>query len=120
MLADALVALHRQQRQADEIIVVDNGSSDASAAIASAAGARVLTEPVRGIPSATSTGYDAATGDIIARIDADTIVHPSWLARIEQAFDADAALSMLTGGARFYGSSELVHRLGELLYIGGM
>ena len=120
MLTDALDALHKQKRQPDEIIVVDNGSSDASAAIATAAGARVISEPVRGIPSATSTGYDAANGDIIARIDADTIVHPSWLARIEEAFAADPGLSMLTGGARFYGSSELVHRLGEVLYIGGV
>lgn len=120
MLATALDALHKQQRQADEIIIVDNGSSDASAAIATAAGARVVIEPVRGIPSATSTGYHAATGDIIARIDADTIVHPSWLARIEQAFAADADLSLLTGSAQFYGSTELVHRLGEVLYIGGM
>jgi glycosyltransferase involved in cell wall biosynthesis len=120
MLSGALEALHKLRRQPDEIIVVDNGSSDASAAIATTAGARVITEPVRGIPSATATGYDAATGDIIARIDADTIVHPSWLTRIEEAFDADPGLSMLTGGARFYGSSELVHRLGEALYIGGM
>jgi glycosyltransferase involved in cell wall biosynthesis len=120
MLATALEALHKQQRQPDEIVIVDNGSSDASAAIAAAAGARVISEPVRGIPSATSTGYDAATGDIIARIDADTIVHPSWLARIEEAFTADPSLTMLTGGARFYGSTELVHRLGEVLYLGGM
>ncbi|HEV7740920.1 MAG TPA: glycosyltransferase family A protein [Pseudolysinimonas sp.] len=120
MLSTALDALKRQQRRADEIVVIDNGSSDASAAIATAAGARVITEPVRGIPSATSAGYDAATGDLIARIDADTIVHPSWLARIDDAFTADPGLSMLTGGARFYGSTALVHRLGEVLYIGGM
>jgi glycosyltransferase involved in cell wall biosynthesis len=120
MLATALEELAKQSRAADEIVIVDNGSSDASAAIAAAAGARVVTEPTRGIPSATSTGYDAATGDIIARIDADTVVHPGWLARIEKAFAADPALSMLTGGAEFYGSTELVHRLGEAMYIGGM
>jgi cellulose synthase/poly-beta-1,6-N-acetylglucosamine synthase-like glycosyltransferase len=74
---------------------------------------------VRGIPSAASTGYSAARGDIIARIDADSIPRPDWLARIERRF-ADPGLDFLTGDARFYGSSELVHRLGEKLYIGGM
>jgi cellulose synthase/poly-beta-1,6-N-acetylglucosamine synthase-like glycosyltransferase len=75
---------------------------------------------VRGIPSATSTGYDAARGDIIARIDADTICPPEWLAHLERRFVEQPGLDLLTGDARFYGSNPVVHRLGEALYIGGM
>jgi glycosyltransferase involved in cell wall biosynthesis len=120
MLATALEALGRQHRPPDEIVVVDNGSSDQSAEVARAGGARVIPQPVRGIPSAASTGYDAATGDIIARIDADTICPPQWLARIERRFRREPGLDLLTGDAQFYGSNELVHRLGESLYIGGM
>jgi glycosyltransferase involved in cell wall biosynthesis len=120
MLATALESLGAQHRPPDEIVVVDNGSSDQSAEVAHAAGARVVPQPVRGIPSAASTGYDAATGDIIARIDADSICPPNWLARIERRFEREPGLDLLTGDARFYGSSELVHRLGEALYIGGM
>jgi glycosyltransferase involved in cell wall biosynthesis len=120
MLSVALESLRRQNRPPDEIIVVDNGSSDASAQVARDGGARVVPEPVRGIPSAASTGYDAARGDIIARIDADSICPPEWLERIERRFAADPALDLLTGEARFYGSTALVHRLGETLYIGGM
>lgn len=120
MLATALESLGRQHRPPDEIVVVDNGSSDRSADVARAAGARVVPQPVRGIPSAASTGYDAATGAVIARIDADTICPPNWLARIERRFHREPGLDLLTGDARFYGSNELVHRLGESLYIGGM
>jgi glycosyltransferase involved in cell wall biosynthesis len=120
MLATALESLGAQHRPPDEIVVVDNGSSDQSAEVAHAAGARVVPQPVRGIPSAASTGYDAATGDIIARIDADSICPPNWLARIERRFEREPGLDLRTGDARFYGSSELVHRLGEALYIGGM
>jgi glycosyltransferase involved in cell wall biosynthesis len=120
MLQSCLGALAGQTRQAEEIVVVDNGSSDASAAIATAAGARLISEPHRGIPFAASAGYDAARGDLIARIDADTVVPGNWLAQAERTFDRDPDLAVLTGGATFYGSSELVHRLGERLYVGGM
>ncbi len=94
MLATALESLGRQHRPPDEIVVVDNGSSDQSAEVARAAGARVVPQPVRGIPSAASTGYDAATGDIIARIDADTICPPAWLARIERRFAREPGLDL--------------------------
>ena len=120
MLTTALEALAAQTRQPDEIVVVDNGSSDASAIIAERAGARVVAELHRGIPYAAAAGYDAADGALIARIDADTICPPGWLAQVERTFDADPGLDLLTGGAEFYGGSALAHRLGRAWYIGGM
>lgn len=120
MLARALQALSAQHRPPDEIVVVDNGSSDASAAIARDGGTRVVADARRGIPSAAATGYDAARCDIIARIDADTVCPPTWLADIERHFTREPDLDLLTGGAEFYGANALVHRLGEVLYIGGM
>ncbi len=84
-----------------EVIVVDNGSADDSASIAREAGARVLVEPVRGIPAAAARGYDAARGDIIARCDADTVPPLDWIERIRAAFAADARLDGLTGPGGF-------------------
>lgn len=120
MLTTALESLAAQTRQPDEIVVVDNGSSDASAMIAERAGARIVAEPRRGIPYASATGYDNAQCAIIARIDADTVCPPGWLAQIEHSFQSDPQLDLLTGGAEFYGGSELAHRLGRAWYIGGM
>ncbi|MBB0968417.1 glycosyltransferase family 2 protein [Dietzia aerolata] len=102
-LRGCLAALLGQSRPADEIVVVDNGCSDDSAAVALAAGARVIEEPVRGIPAAAAAGYDSATGDVIARLDADSRPGPDWLARIETAFETDAELSALSGPGEFIG-----------------
>ena len=52
-------------------IVVDNGSTDATASVASARGALVVTEPRRGFGSACAAGLAAATADVVAFCDAD-------------------------------------------------
>ncbi|WP_241245878.1 glycosyltransferase family 2 protein [Microbacterium sp. 4R-513] len=116
-----LTALAAQTHPADRVIVVDNASTDASAAVARAHGVDVIEEPLVGIWPAAARGYDEARGtaDIIARLDADSRPHPDWIARLVRAFVADPGLGVLTGGAEFYGASPLVNYLGEHWYVGG-
>jgi len=73
-MKEALVAFH-QLGWGSEIIVCDNNSSDATAALAREAGAKVVFEPVNQIGRARNTGAAAATGDWLIFIDADS--HPS-------------------------------------------
>jgi glycosyltransferase involved in cell wall biosynthesis len=74
-----------------EVIVVDNGSSDRTAAIARGAGVRVATEPVPGVCAARQRGVELARGEIIVSTDADTVHPPGWLSRIDRTFrDAEA------------------------------
>ncbi len=100
-LAACLEALAAQRRPADEIVVVDNASSDHSADVARAAGARVVFCGERGIPAAAAAGYDAAFGDLILRLDADSLPAPGWIGSMVDAL-ADPDLDAVTAGAVFH------------------
>jgi len=118
-LRRALNALAAQSRMADEVVVVDNGSSDHTAAVAREYGAVVVNEPVQGILRAAAAGFDRATGQVLARMDADSVPHPDWLERIDRVFTAPDAPTGLTGPGRFYGISRAGAWAGETFYLGG-
>ena len=119
MLEGCLRALAAQTRIPDEIVVVDNGSTDDTVQVALAGGARVVTEPIRGTLPASAAGFDAATGDIVGRLDADSLPRPDWVERVLGAFEADPELHWLSGPGDFYGANRAVTWIAENLYIGG-
>ncbi len=69
-----------------EVIVVDDGSTDATAAIAAEYPFRLIRTPNRGLSSARNTGMRTASGDILAYIDDDAIPDPHWLTYLAAAF----------------------------------
>jgi O-antigen/teichoic acid export membrane protein/GT2 family glycosyltransferase len=79
-------ACRDQSRPPDEVIVVDNGSSDDTAAVAVGAGASVLSEPVRGSYRARNRGWRSTSAEIIAFTDGDCIPDPNWLAQLVEPF----------------------------------
>jgi hypothetical protein len=75
-----------------EVIVVDNGSSDDSAALAEAAGARVVREPRRGYGSACRAGFTAARGRYIIMADGDLTYDFEEIPRFVDELDRGADL----------------------------
>jgi len=116
-LRRCLDSLARQTRPPLEVVVVDNGSTDGSASVAAAYGARVVPEPVPGIPAAAATGYDAARGDIVARCDADTVLPADWLRQVVEALTGDRAHAV-TGGGWFYDLPAPLDRCARWCYLG--
>lgn len=77
-----------------EVLVVDNASEDDSAALATAAGARVVHEPRRGYGSAYLAGFAAARGRYIVMADADLTYDFNEIPRFVSELDAGAELVM--------------------------
>lgn len=117
-LARCLMALGEQTRQADEVIVVDNGSSDSSAATALAFGATVIPCRDPGIPAASSTGYDAARGELILRLDADCLPAADWIEAVVAVFAEQPGTAALTGWAHFHDGPIALRRVLAALYLG--
>jgi len=82
-LPATIASLKKLGRQPNEVIVIDGGSTDKTPQIAKRFGTKVLIVPHRGIGFARQKGLVAAQGDIVAYTDADTVVPPDWLTKIE-------------------------------------
>lgn len=83
--------------KAIEVLVADNDSTDRTAEIAAANGARVVTVTKRRIAAARNGGAQAAKGEILCFIDADSAVHPRTFAAIEEAIDGGRTIAGATG-----------------------
>lgn len=116
-LRHCLDHLARQTVRPLEVVVVDNGSSDHTAAVARAGGARVVTEPRVGIWPASAAGYDAARGDVLARCDADSRPGPRWVERIARRFGT-SGVDAVTGWGRFYDLPHGVRGPADVAYLG--
>jgi GT2 family glycosyltransferase len=85
-LRECLEGLDEVDYPAYEVIVVDDGSTDSSAAIASEYDCRVITTENRGLSSARNTGLAVAWGEIVAYVDDDTKPDRDWLKYLVRSF----------------------------------
>lgn len=105
-LADAIRSVAAQTMPAQEVLVVDDGSRDKSAAVAESFGppVRVIRQPNAGVAAARNRGIAEATGDWIAFLDADDLWVPEKLAM--QLAKADAGYDLVYSDAANFGDCE--------------
>jgi len=98
-LARAIESVCGQTRPAHEIIVVDDGSTDATAAVARGYGeaVRLIQQPNSGVATARNAGASAATGAWLAFLDADDWYAPDRLRLHAEWIEDDPGLDFLTG-----------------------
>lgn len=97
-LERCLAALRRSSYTGYECIVVSDGSTDGSAAVAERHGCRVLKlDHSRGPAAARNLGAREALGDVFFFIDADVCLHPDSLSRVAENFAEDPSLDAVIG-----------------------
>ena len=106
-LPACLHSVSRQTYRSWECIVVDDGSSDASRTVASAAAAsdprfRVVATPHRGLVAALNAGLEHCRGPFIARMDADDCMRRDRLEKQKAALDAAPELSAVGAHVRLF------------------
>lgn len=111
----AIATAAQQLGAAHEVIVVDDASTDATAALAAECGANVLPVAFRSISATRNAGAKQARGDLLMFVDADTLINPAILSEAMRAVDAGAV-----GGAcipTFEGTLPLWWRVTYRLYV---
>jgi len=111
-LPACLRSIARQTLRGWECIIVDDGSSDGSLAIAGLAAAadprfRVIARPHRGLVSALNAGIEHCRGRTIARMDADDLMHRDRLSQQVAALDAAPELAAVGSHVRLFPRREL-------------
>lgn len=106
-LGAALDSLHAQTFRDFEIVAVDDGSADASAALLEhhAARVRLVRQPHLGLVAALNRGIAEARGEFIARMDADDVCHPERFARQIAHLRSNDGVGLVACRVRFGGDA---------------
>ena len=118
-LAEAIESVLTQSQPCDQVIVVDNGSTDRSAEIAAGFGSpvEVVTESRPGIGAARNAALRAARGDYLAFLDADDVWEAEKTTLQLAAFEAEPQLQLVFGHVRQFVSPDLPDEDAEVLRV---
>ncbi|MEV7662711.1 glycosyltransferase family 2 protein [Paenarthrobacter sp. NPDC089316] len=109
VIRQCLIAAIYQSVPAHEIIVVDNLSKDRTARIVRQMQQEYPESPIillrqdaaQGLIPTRNHGLNSATGDVVGRIDADSVLEPDWVEQVQKAF-MDSSVAAATGPVVYY------------------
>lgn len=85
-----------------DIYVIDNASIDKTARIARNLGAKVITEPVKGLSHARQEGLENIEADIIIYVDADTLLPEHWIEKVISYLERNPDVVAVSSNYRYY------------------
>ena len=120
LLRACLHSLARQTGVDSEIIVVDNGSTDGSADLASACGARVIRNSEnRGFCAANNQGIAASRGEFIALLNNDAEAEPGWLSALLRVCSSRPDVGMAASKILVWEDPKRIDKAGHLIFPDG-
>src|SRR6185437_2015342 len=104
-----------------EIIVVNNASTDKTKEVAlKYSGVTVVDEEHKGLVWARRAGFLASHGELIANVDADTMLTPGWIEKVFKEFEKDPKLVALSGPFIYYDLPKLTRFFVKGFYLIGL
>ncbi|MCC6862840.1 MAG: glycosyltransferase family 2 protein [Bryobacterales bacterium] len=122
LLRRCLISLEQQRDVEFETLVVDNGSTDGSAAMVAAEfpGVRLIrNQRNRGFCAANNQGIQAAGGEFVALLNNDAEAHPEWLRSLRRVFDERPKLGMVASKILVWEDPRRIDKAGHLIYPDG-
>ena len=123
LLGACLASIERELARTScdaEVIVVNNASTDGTSAVALAYPRVCLVDECeKGIVFARRAGFVASSGDLIANVDADTVLPAGWVATVLDEFQARPSIVALSGPHIYHDLSLFQRAASRVFYMGG-